>query len=147
MPSLFFAIIIFHSHTPGIHSLLLTSCCFLSFCFTPFSLRFQTYVLSSKKVTAIPTVYLPVFIERLLSMMRLSILSILAIGFATLAQGTIMSLTAGNSWQVGTNQMISWDTTGLAGPVDIHIVPEGATDIAAIIENIVVGTGNSGWFN
>jgi hypothetical protein len=80
-------------------------------------------------------------------MMSLSILSILAIGFATLAQGTVMSLTVGNSWPVGTNQMISWDTTGLAGPVDIHLVPEGATGIAAIIENIVVGTGNSGSFN
>ena len=57
-----------------------------------------------------------------------------------------MSPAAGDSWPVGTSQMIMWDTTGLTGPVDIHLVPAGATDITVIIEDIVIGTGNTGSF-
>ncbi len=37
-----------------------------------------------------------------------------------------------------------WDTKGLTGPCDIHLVPAGAKDLTVVITDIVLGTGNTG---
>lgn len=76
--------------------------------------------------------------------MRSSIFSALVLGLAAWAQATISSPKAGDQWAVGDDQTIAWDTTGLVGPCDIHLVPAGAVDTTMIIETIVMGTGNTG---
>jgi len=76
--------------------------------------------------------------------MRQSFLSALVLGFSALASATISSPAANDQWPVGANQNIAWDTTGLTAPLDIHLVPAGATDISVIITDIALKVGNTG---
>lgn len=78
--------------------------------------------------------------------MRYSVITSLALAFASLAQATFSSPKAGDSWPVEQEQDINWDTTGLTGPCDIHLVPAGATDLTVIVETIVLQTANKGTF-
>jgi hypothetical protein len=57
-----------------------------------------------------------------------------------------MSPAAGDQWPVEQNQMISWDTTGLTAPVNIHLVPAGAVDITVIIAEVALKVDNTGSF-
>lgn len=77
--------------------------------------------------------------------MRSAILQVLSLAFFfSHGLATISSPAAGEQWPVEQDQMIVWDTTGLAGPVDIHLVPAGATDTTVIITEIALQTGNTG---
>ncbi|KAE9373048.1 hypothetical protein N431DRAFT_337611 [Stipitochalara longipes BDJ] len=78
--------------------------------------------------------------------MRQSFLSALVLGFSALARATISSPAANDQWPVGANQNIVWDTTGLMAPLDIHLVPAGATDITVVITDVVLQIGNTGTF-
>ncbi|KAF8851097.1 hypothetical protein BDZ45DRAFT_163022 [Acephala macrosclerotiorum] len=77
--------------------------------------------------------------------MRSAILQVLSLAFF-FGHGlaTITSPTAGDQWPVEQDQMIMWDTTGLTEPIDIHLVPAGATDTTVIITEIALQTGNAG---
>ena len=55
-----------------------------------------------------------------------------------------MSPVAGDKWPVNQEQMIQWDTAGLEGPIDMHLVPAGATDITVVITEIAMQIANTG---
>ena len=78
--------------------------------------------------------------------MRCSLFSALALGLSAVVQAGITSPAAGAQWPVAQNQEITCDTTGLTGPVNIHLVPAGAVDITVIIVEIAIGVSNTGSF-
>jgi Ser-Thr-rich glycosyl-phosphatidyl-inositol-anchored membrane family len=78
--------------------------------------------------------------------MHYSLFSALALGLSAVVQAGVSSPPAGAQWPVAQNQQITWDTTGLTGPVDIHLVPAGAVDITVIIAEIAIGVSNTGSF-
>jgi hypothetical protein len=78
--------------------------------------------------------------------MRYSFLSALALGFAASALATISSPAAGAQWPINQGQTISWDTTGLTAPLNIHLVPAGAKDTTVIITEIALQVENTGSF-
>ena len=56
--------------------------------------------------------------------------------WSTFAQASMISPTAGQSWSVGSSETVSWDTSGLTAPLEIELVPGGATDLSVIVETI-----------
>ena len=78
--------------------------------------------------------------------MRYSLLSAVVLGFSAVSQAVISTPAKGDQWPVNQNQQITWDTTGLTGPVDIHLVPAGATDITVIIAEVALKVENTGKF-
>ncbi|KAF4626330.1 hypothetical protein G7Y89_g11829 [Cudoniella acicularis] len=79
--------------------------------------------------------------------MRFSIISALLLSIPAFVQASSYSSpTAGDQWAIGKEQSIEWDTTGLEGKVDCHLVPGGATDITTIITEIFIQSDNTGSF-
>ncbi|KUJ11349.1 uncharacterized protein LY89DRAFT_739545 [Mollisia scopiformis] len=77
--------------------------------------------------------------------MRSSILQALSLAlFSTRALANISSPASGDQWPVDSNQMVTWDTTGLDGPIDIHLVPSTAIDATVIITEISLQVDNTG---
>jgi hypothetical protein len=129
--------------TPGIHSLLLASYYFLSLSITSRSLSFPFELEELPQQYFTPRTNTKVYQP---PKMRQSFLSALVLSFSALARATITNPAAGNSWPVEQNQMITWDTTGLQAPLNIHLVPSGAVDATVIIAEIAVNVGNTGSF-
>jgi hypothetical protein len=77
--------------------------------------------------------------------MRQSFLSTVGLGFSALARATIIIPAANNQWPVG-NRDITWDTSGLAPPLNMHLVPASAKNLTVIITDIALSVGNTGNF-
>jgi hypothetical protein len=80
--------------------------------------------------------------------MQFSTLSALVVGFSALASATFSSPKAGDQWQVGKEQTLSWDNTGMSGLMDCKIIPAGAVDTSIVIAEVfsqidIVSTGGS----
>jgi len=77
--------------------------------------------------------------------MRYSLLSAFAISFSALVRATITSPKAGDSWVIGQENTISWDSSSTSGAVDISLVPAGAKDTTTVIAVIATQVdGSSG---
>ncbi|RDL38632.1 uncharacterized protein BP5553_02972 [Venustampulla echinocandica] len=78
--------------------------------------------------------------------MRYSIISAALLSMSTLATATgrIMSPQAGESWVIGKEQTIMWDTSAMTGPIDANLVPAGAQDTTIIIAKIATQVENKG---
>jgi hypothetical protein len=77
--------------------------------------------------------------------MRQSFLSTVGLGFSALARATIIMPAANNQWPV-VNRDITWDTGGLAPPLNRHLVPASAKNLTVIITDIALSVGNTGKF-
>jgi hypothetical protein len=76
-----------------------------------------------------------------------SLLSVVGFGFAATVEASFSNPKSGDQWSLGQSQSIDWDSSGLTGPCDIHLVPAGATDITTILEDVALQITNSGSYS
>ena len=75
--------------------------------------------------------------------MRYSLLSAFAISFSALVRATINSPKSGDSWAIGQENTISWDSSSTSGAVDISLCPAGAKDTTVVIAQIATQVDSS----
>lgn len=75
--------------------------------------------------------------------MRYSLLSAFVIRFSALVQATFSSPKSGDSWVIGQENSISWDSSSTSGAVDISLCPAGAKDTTVIIAQIATQVDSS----
>jgi hypothetical protein len=76
--------------------------------------------------------------------MRHSVFCTFVLGFSALTRATFLSPSAGDSWMVGQEQTIKWETSGISGPIDIFLAPAGAKDSSSAMSQIATQISNSG---
>lgn len=127
--------------TPAIHSFLLASYCLLTFINT-INLIILLFALFSKS-KLYNNHQFNQYIQMRSFAMRYLLLSAFTISLSALVQATISSPKSGDSWVIGQENAISWDSSSTSGAVDISLCPAGAKDTTVVIAQIATQVDSS----